>query len=764
MRVSRMFKWLVGTAAASVLALVLAPALVTAAGPSTGYLEVCKASDGSAVSGTFRFTVAAQTIEVPVGACSAPLEVAAGVVTVTEEAVAGVGVVDITISPADRAVSASIPSRSAQVTVVAGGVATQSIVTFINRSETGVLTVCKVAGPGIAAGTNFTFLAGGRAIAVPAGQCAAAGSFPHGSNVTIAEVLEPGIRVSEISVIPDRMVGNPSLTDGLVTVAIGPGVTQASFTNETVPQGLLQICKRSDASNVTGTFTFVVAGQQVDVPVGSCSRILRVPEGIVTVSEVARDDAAVTSVSTAPTSRLVSSDLPGRSAQVQIVAGDFTQMATVTFTNQLQAGQVKVCKVAGSGVTLGAPFAFTVAGQALSVPAGSCVLAGTFPLNQRVTVAETVPGGMQVAAIRVEPPERITGVLDVASGSVTVLAGRGVTEVTVTNQSAPAATTTTVPVTTSIPLLGPVPTTTTVPASSTTVPMSTSTTIRSIAPSSTLPPVTTTTTASGLLATTSTTAPVATTTTSAPGLLATTSTTAPFATTTTTGGALSATTSTSTSVMGTTSTSPGDRGTTSTTTGSFAVTSTTAVPSGTSTTLMSGNVTQTTLGSSSATTTTVAACVPTTTPSVPMSSVSSILPLPATTPAATPSGAPLPTSATAVPMAGPADLCLQSSALSTPTTIVERLVERASVPLAAARLAVTGASTSLLAAVALVLVLLGLTILRLTQEFDGDHCGDRRLGAELSPAVGPSGRTDVSGQAARRQARRPREPGHVLRR
>jgi len=74
------------------------------------------------------------------------------VVTVTEEAVAGVGVVDITVSPVDRRVSTSIPTRSAQVTVVAGGVPTQTIGTFTNRWETGVLTVCKVAGPGIAAG------------------------------------------------------------------------------------------------------------------------------------------------------------------------------------------------------------------------------------------------------------------------------------------------------------------------------------------------------------------------------------------------------------------------------------------------------------------------------------------------------------------------------------------------------------------------------------------------------------------------------------
>jgi hypothetical protein len=226
------------TAAASLVALALAPVLAASAGPGTGYLEVCKASDGSGVTGTFRFTVGRETVDVPVGACSAPLQLPAGVVGITEEAVPGVGVTDIAVSPASRAVSSSVADRSAQVTVVEGNLATQTLVTFTNRSEMGPLTVCKVAGAGVVPGTNFTFVVGGQAIAVPAGQCSAASRFPYGAEVTVAEVLDPATRVSDISVIPPgRTVGAPSLTDGTATVVIGPGVTQVTFTNEAVLQG-----------------------------------------------------------------------------------------------------------------------------------------------------------------------------------------------------------------------------------------------------------------------------------------------------------------------------------------------------------------------------------------------------------------------------------------------------------------------------------------------------------------------------------------------
>lgn len=701
----RMARWLFLTVVAGVLALVLAPALVAAVGPDSGYLEVCKASDGSGVSGTFRFTVGAQSIAVPVDACSAPLQLPVGPVTVTEEPVPGVAVASIAVTPVERQVSVSLPDRSAQVNVVAGGVATQSIVTFTNRSEMGILTVCKAAGAGIAPGTNFTFVVAGRSIAVPAGGCREAGTFPYGTLVTVTEVSESTTRVLDIGVIPpNRMVGAPSLTDGVVTVAIGPLVTQVTFTNEVRPLGSLQICKRSGATSVTGTYTFTAAAHRVEVPVGLCSEILRVPEGVVTVSEVQRADTRVAGIATAPASRLVRTDLAGGTAQVEILAGNLAPPVTVTFTNELQTGQVKVCKVAGTGVTLGAPFSFSVASQTVSVPAGSCALAGSFPIGTLVTVAEAVPAGMHVAAINVAPADRVRVAPSLTNGSVTVITGAGVTEVTVTNQSV---TQPTLPTTTSTaPALVP-PTTApvTIPPVPTTVPMSTTSTVRP-----------TTVTTVPILATTSTTAfvPVATSTTTTVPLITTATTAVSIAPTTTT--VSPATTSTTSAVSQATSTTVPVLPATSTTVPVATIATTSSVPS-TSTTVPA-TVTPTTIvpvvGTSntvvftSQTTIPVGPCVPPTT--VVPSSTSPTVPIAATT-TTFPATGQTTTTASTPPGVDMTNSCELTSSMSTPTTIVGRLLDRVTVPLTTARLAVTGLGTSLLLALAFASIILGAMLL-----------------------------------------------------
>src|SRR4030095_10777958 len=60
-----------------------------------------------------------------------------------------------------------------------------------------------------------------------------------------------------------------------------------------------------------------------------------------------------------------------------------------------ELGQLKVCKSAGAGVTVGQLFTINVNNTSYSVPAGPtnggyCVLAGQFPLNLDVTVQEVI--------------------------------------------------------------------------------------------------------------------------------------------------------------------------------------------------------------------------------------------------------------------------------------------------------------------------------------------------------------------------------------
>jgi hypothetical protein len=102
-------------------------------------------------------------------------------------------------------------------------------------------------------------------------------------------------------------------------------------------------------------------------------------------------------------------------------------------------GLLKVCKVAGTGITVGAPFTFNAGGSnTLTVPAGpapggTCMIGPSFPVGTNVTVTETIPAGDTVSNIAVAPPTQLVGTPNLAGGSVNVLIGSGVTEVTFTD-------------------------------------------------------------------------------------------------------------------------------------------------------------------------------------------------------------------------------------------------------------------------------------------------------------------------------------------
>ncbi len=234
--------WIAGLTAAGVLALVGIPAAVSALQtPATGFVEICKVADSPSVTGVFRFTVGAATVDVPVGACSPVLTVPPGMVSVTEAERPGIAVSGIQTFPAARLVSSDLPARTAQVQVVAGDESTQTTVTFNNRSELAILKICKVAGPGVAVGTGVTFTAGTLSTVVPAGPppggtCVVVGWFPVATSVAVTESIPEGTEVSAITVAPaGRMVGSPNLAGGSVVVRIGSGVVEATFTNQVPP-------------------------------------------------------------------------------------------------------------------------------------------------------------------------------------------------------------------------------------------------------------------------------------------------------------------------------------------------------------------------------------------------------------------------------------------------------------------------------------------------------------------------------------------------
>jgi len=109
-------------------------------------------------------------------------------------------------------------------------------------------------------------------------------------------------------------------------------------------------------------------------------------------------------------------------------------------TGGSRTGQIKVCKVAGPGVTVGGTFTFTVGTTTVTVPAGpapggTCALGPTALIGQQVTVHENIPPGNVVTSIAVAPPGNVIGAPNLGTGTVTVTAGPGVTEVTYTNEN-----------------------------------------------------------------------------------------------------------------------------------------------------------------------------------------------------------------------------------------------------------------------------------------------------------------------------------------
>ena len=190
----------------------------------------------------YSFSVAGQTVSVnagagPTGTCAAtPITVAAGSVTITEAAQTGVVLTGVTATQgATNALTAqNLAARTATVTITAGQTTTA---TFTNTAtaNTGTLVICKIGGTGVAAGTNFTFTAGGQTATV------AAGAGPNGTcgtpltlavgTVTVTETAAAGTSVSAITGTPAAPT-NINLGTRSAQVAIAAGQeTRITFTN-----------------------------------------------------------------------------------------------------------------------------------------------------------------------------------------------------------------------------------------------------------------------------------------------------------------------------------------------------------------------------------------------------------------------------------------------------------------------------------------------------------------------------------------------------
>ena len=207
--------------------------------------------------------------------------------------------------------------------------------------DTSVLKICKEAGEGVEVGTLFTFNVDGQTVTVPAGHapggyCAVAGEFRPGSDVNILESLPDGYTVTGISVEPPgAIVGAPDLEGKQVTVNLGSGITEVTFTNEW-HIGWLEICKEGDTS---GDFSFTLSPSLASagpftVPAGACTPAIEVPSGTITITEVAVSGVTMLSCRTIPADRQGECNPKARTSKVKIIPGDISQQTVAFIENR----------------------------------------------------------------------------------------------------------------------------------------------------------------------------------------------------------------------------------------------------------------------------------------------------------------------------------------------------------------------------------------------------------------------------------------------
>jgi hypothetical protein len=219
-----------------------------------------------------------------------------------------------------------------------------------------------------------------------------------------------------------------------------------------IPPGKLEICKASTNGMTGKLFQYSVAGgAPISVRGGRCSGPITVPSMAVRIVELQSDPATdLVKVGTRPAARLITTDLPNRTAWVYVVPGSTAGNETlVTFTNQPAGGNygnLKICKLTESPVYLGRGFSFRVNGGPLITTEASdalgdpstyiCRLAGTFQVGTKLTVTEQLPAGAEVAWIDADPGDRLLD-LNTDTATAQVLIGAGVTTLLVDNEPIP---------------------------------------------------------------------------------------------------------------------------------------------------------------------------------------------------------------------------------------------------------------------------------------------------------------------------------------
>jgi len=466
-------------------------------GAGTGSVEICKTvpqGDPIGQGTIFNFTISgvAGMIQAPAGGCSAPFDVPAGNATITELTVANTAVTAISVNPASRAVSQSLPLRQQVINVPEGGVADQTVVTYTNQTtRTGTLEICKRAlDSGVTGTFNYTVQGAAGTFAVPTGFCSGAitttvvTSTTPTFTVNVTEIGRPNLRLEDVTTFPAGRLTAPFTPnpDGggtaNVILTVGGGVNQqttVNFFNRSLP-GRVKVCKiTADPVNIpVGTmFRFAVTGTNPTSPTQTLPGVVTTVNVDVAAGPAAQGgfcqfvpgtfivDSAVTVVETglAPGAslpfgftfadtrvsriRATTSPLSANLTTRTAVFPAANNTAEVEFTNFIfRPAILKICKVAGTGVTNGTIFNFNlslvdpltslpVSTATIPVPAGSCAFAsgpfpaleafpgiGTFNISTQLIVTEAATAGVSVTTVS-SPTSPVSFNLGARTGTIT---------------------------------------------------------------------------------------------------------------------------------------------------------------------------------------------------------------------------------------------------------------------------------------------------------------------------------------------------------
>jgi hypothetical protein len=459
--------------------------------PTTGYIEVCKASAPAplAVTGPFSFTItdsakATYPVTVSVGLCSQPIQVASGPATIVEASAPWYSVSSITALPGSTYLTKTdLPSGTAWVKVpVSSDASGSAIVTYTNQMDPGVIEVCKAAatGSGLTGSYSFTITgADGFSTTTTAmvGSCSQAIMVPAGT-VTVQEATPVYVTAitatSQGQDVLDHASSNVAAGTAVVGVQAGDVSVQTSvtFTDNVTT---LKLCKVwDDASTPPATFPFSfgvtgaagpngptapisLAAGTVKAPncvvVGQyrAGSLVTITEGVVPGTKVAADGIAVSGAGSIVPNSL---SITNRTITISMAGDAAGGVTEVTYTDiPADPGWLKICKMAGTPPPTGKSFVFTIGAVSVTVPVGQCVnVPGTFPFNSTVTIVETLAGDI-VQSIGVAPiyvTEVVGGVPtltsqtvlagppNLATGTVSVVIGENTTtEVTYTDTDPP---------------------------------------------------------------------------------------------------------------------------------------------------------------------------------------------------------------------------------------------------------------------------------------------------------------------------------------